>query len=43
MIFSIEPGIYVPDRNGVRIEDIVAVTERGAERLNKLTRELTCI
>ncbi|MDQ4005896.1 MAG: aminopeptidase P family protein [Actinomycetota bacterium] len=40
MCFSIEPGIYLPGQFGVRIEDIVAVTEKGARRLNHATREL---
>ena len=34
MTFSIEPGIYLPGRTGVRIEDLVLVTEDGAEVLN---------
>ncbi|MPZ72921.1 MAG: M24 family metallopeptidase [Nitriliruptorales bacterium] len=38
MTFSIEPGVYLPDRFGIRIEDIVAVTEDGCERLNTLSR-----
>lgn len=37
MIFSIEPGIYLPGRFGVRIEDLVLVTENGMERLNRLS------
>jgi Xaa-Pro aminopeptidase len=39
MTFSIEPGIYLPDRFGVRIEDIVTVTADGARRLNDAPRE----
>jgi Xaa-Pro aminopeptidase len=38
MAFSIEPGIYLPGRFGMRIEDIVVVTEDGCERLNTLDR-----
>jgi Xaa-Pro aminopeptidase len=40
MCFSVEPGIYLPDRFGVRIEDIVVATEDGARRLNNTSREL---
>ena len=39
MTFSIEPGIYLPGRFGVRIEDIVAVTEDAATRLNEAPRD----
>lgn len=38
MTFSIEPGIYLPGHAGVRIEDLVLVTEDGCEVLNKLDR-----
>ncbi|MGH2794177.1 MAG: M24 family metallopeptidase, partial [Actinomycetota bacterium] len=38
MTFSIEPGIYLPGRFGMRIEDIVAVTDDGVERLNQAPR-----
>ena len=38
--FSIEPGIYLEGSFGVRIEDIVVVTQDGAERLNRSTRDL---
>jgi Xaa-Pro aminopeptidase len=38
MAFSIEPGIYAPDEWGMRIEDIVAVTDEGVERLNTSDR-----
>jgi Xaa-Pro aminopeptidase len=43
MCFSIEPGIYLPGRFGVRIEDIVAVTEEGAQRLNHAERDLQVV
>jgi Xaa-Pro aminopeptidase len=43
MCFSIEPGVYVAGRFGVRIEDIVAVTDDGARRLNTSTRELQIV
>ena len=40
MTFSIEPGVYLEGRYGARIEDIVAVTADGVERLNRLNRGL---
>ncbi len=40
MVFSIEPGIYLPGKFGVRIEDLVMVTETGVEVLNKFSKEL---
>ncbi len=43
MCFSIEPGIYLPGRFGVRIEDIVTVTEDGGRRLNNTTREMQIV
>ena len=43
MTFSVEPGIYLPDRFGVRIEDIVAVTDDGARRLNNSPHEMTIV
>jgi Xaa-Pro aminopeptidase len=43
MTFSVEPGIYLEGRFGIRIEDIVAVTMSGVERLNRSTRELQVV
>ncbi|MGE5559794.1 MAG: M24 family metallopeptidase [Chloroflexota bacterium] len=40
MIVTIEPGIYIPDWGGVRIEDTVVVLPDGCERLTKSTKEL---
>ncbi|MFJ2773951.1 M24 family metallopeptidase [Streptomyces sp. NPDC087300] len=43
MCFSVEPGIYLPGRFGVRIEDIVTVTEDGGRRLNATAREMAIV
>jgi Xaa-Pro aminopeptidase len=43
MCFSIEPGIYLEERFGVRIEDIVTVTDAGASRLNRADRDLLTV
>jgi D-alanyl-D-alanine dipeptidase len=43
MTFSIEPGIYLTERFGVRIEDIVAVTADGAKRFNEAPRDLAIV
>jgi len=40
MVFSIEPGIYLPEWGGIRLEDLVLVTERGCEVLTYLSKEL---
>jgi Xaa-Pro aminopeptidase len=43
MCFSIEPGIYLPGDFGVRIEDIVTVTDDGPQRLNHAPRDLEVV
>lgn len=40
MIFTIEPGIYIPGKGGVRIEDTVVLTEDGARALNGVKKQL---
>ena len=40
MCFSVEPGIYLPGKFGVRIEDLVVVTEDGVETLNAMDHDL---
>ncbi|MFQ6012319.1 MAG: M24 family metallopeptidase [Thermoplasmata archaeon] len=43
MAFSVEPGIYLPGRFGVRIENVVLVQEGRARRLDRYTRDLQVI
>lgn len=43
MCFSIEPGIYLGGKFGVRIEDLVIVTETGCEVLNRYPKDLTVL
>ncbi len=43
MVFSIEPGIYLPGRFGIRLEDIVILRDSGPEILSGLPRDLTII
>jgi len=43
MVFTIEPGIYLPEWGGVRVEDMVLVTPQGVEVLTHLPNELKVI
>jgi Xaa-Pro aminopeptidase len=43
MVFSVEPGIYMPGRTGIRIEDIVALEESGPRLLTHAPRELLVV
>ena len=43
MTFTVEPGVYLPDRGGVRVEDDILVTAVGGESLSSYPRELEII
>ncbi len=43
VIITIEPGVYIPGKCGVRIEDMVVVTEHGCEILTATSKELTAV
>ena len=40
MVITIEPGVYIPERGGVRIEDMVLVTNAGCEILTPVDKQL---
>jgi len=43
MTFTVEPGIYIPGKGGVRIEDDVLITEDGSQSLTTFTRDLIVV
>ena len=40
MVMTIEPGIYLPGKFGVRIEDVIVLSETGCRDLTKSPKEL---
>ena len=42
-VVTVEPGVYLPGRFGVRIEDLVVVTDDGREILTSISKELTVV
>lgn len=43
MVFTVEPGIYLPDRFGVRLEDTIVVTPNGAQRVTAVPKEFGAV
>jgi len=43
MVFSIEPGVYIPGQYGIRIEDLVRLTDTGIEILSKSPKGITIL
>ena len=43
MCYTVEPGIYLSERNGVRIEDNLVITEHAAESMSDMDREIRVV
>ncbi len=43
MVITDEPGIYIPAKYGVRIEDMLLITDDGCRSLTKSPKELICL
>jgi Xaa-Pro aminopeptidase len=43
MVFSVEPGVYLPGKFGVRVEDVVAVEPGGSRTLTRTARDLVVL
>ncbi len=43
MAYTVEPGIYLPNRNGVRVEDNLVITESGVDCLSDMPREIRVV
>ncbi|NDD97667.1 MAG: M24 family metallopeptidase, partial [Actinobacteria bacterium] len=41
--FSVEPGIYVPGKWGMRLEDIVVASDDGPDPMNRVSHELAIV
>ena len=42
-VTSVEPGIYIPDKFGIRIEDVCIVTENGCKNISTIAKSLLII
>jgi Xaa-Pro aminopeptidase len=42
-VATVEPGVYLPGRFGVRIEDLIAVTDDGIRNMSSVPKELRVV